>query len=390
MIDFWSAATISVIPYANSVALSHGTAFTVVSRRNRRFLITNYHVAAGRHPDTNAPIRKDGVLPDRLLFVRYAGETDSGHCWKPLVLPTEQGRSPSWFMHPQHGATFDVVAIPVSNLVVGDAIPAVPIGPWPRIAIRPGSDVAIIGFPEGITGAGAFPLWKTGGVASEPELPIPKNDFSEEDDFFWIDSNTRSGMSGAPVIARRLGMFLDESGGNVASGQTDRLLGVYAGRALDAKDVTLGRVWRLRGLEALIENADEQLDKHFTTPRIWRIGHTPSIDMPTIENFKLNPTQNGVPIDSNEHVSEIILSVLNGDHRFGLGIERVKIAARLESACANAKTAGTAIEIDAPAAALLIDALNQPVGWTMPPTWKTIVADLERLIQALSELVNNH
>lgn len=388
MVDFWSVATIPVIPYSYSVALSHGTAFSIVSRRGRRFLITNYHVASGRHPETNTPLRKDGVIPDRLLFVRYVGESDLGHFWKPLVIPVENYGRPTWFVHPQYGPQFDVVAIPLPWNVAQNEIPAVPIDSWPRIAIHPGSDVAIIGFPEGIAGAGAFPLWKTGGVASEPDLPIPKDDFRFHDDFFWIDANTRSGMSGAPVIARRLGMFLDERGGNaITNGQTDRLLGVYAGRAFDSKDVTLGRVWRLRGLKALVDNAEAHLDQNCILPKAWRIGHTPKIDMPTIENFKLSPKQNGVTIDSNEHISEIILSVLNSDHRFGLGIERVRMAARLESACSDAKANGTAIEIDTPTAMLLNEAINQPVGWSMPPNWKTIVADLDRLLKALAEIV---
>lgn len=388
MVDFWSIATIPVVPYANSVALSHGTSFTVISSKNRRYLVTNFHVASGRHPSTNSPLRSDGVTPDRLLFVRYFGSAELGHWWKPLVLPTENHGRPSWFVHPRYGSQFDVVAIPLSPSFSNCQIPAVPIDSWPRIAIHPGSDVAIVGFPEGISGAGAFPLWKTGGVASEPDLPIPKDDFNTYEDYFWIDSNTRPGMSGAPVIARRLGMFLDESGGNaITNSHTDRLLGVYAGRALDAKDVTLGRVWRLSGLKTLIDYADSQLDGRQTSLQPWRIGHTPKIDMSTIENFKLSPKQNGVPIESTEQISEIIRLVLNNDQRFGLGIERVKIAAQLDSACIAAKESNISIEMDSPAAAILLEALVQPIGWSMPPTWKTIVTDLDRLVESLKGIL---
>lgn len=386
MVDFWSATTIPVVPYANSKALAHGTAFTIVTRKKRRFLITNYHVASGRNPNTNKPIREDGIVPDRLLFALYV-PTNSGHRWKALVLPTEQYGKPTWFLHPDHGCTFDVVAIPIPQFRDQDAIYAVPLDHWPNIAIHPSSDVAIIGFPEGISGPGAFPLWKTGGVASEPELKIPKENYRVEEDYFWIDSNTRSGMSGAPVIARRFGFYVDEGGGSaVGSKHTDRLLGVYAGRALDARDVTLGRVWRLRGVKAIIDHAESKMQNNGNSITPWRIGLYPNLAMPTLENKQLTPKQNGKEVSSPEQISDIILVILNSDQRFGLGLDRVRLAAELESACFNAKSSNTSIEVNPHAASVLLEALNQPIGWAMPSNWKSIIGNLEWLVEKLSEV----
>lgn len=129
MVDYWSVATMAVIPYAGSAPLSHGTSFAIVSTQKRRFLITNYHVASGRHPATDSPLRTDGITPDRLLFVTYFGKTEKGHWWKPLILPTEQSGTPAWFVHPRYGHEFDVVAIPFPPTLFGAGVPSVPISP---------------------------------------------------------------------------------------------------------------------------------------------------------------------------------------------------------------------------------------------------------------------
>jgi hypothetical protein len=60
-----------------------------------------------------------------------------------------------------------------------------------------GMDCFILGFPENLIGAANTPIWKRASIASEPYQQFP----------YYVDSATRKGMSGAPVIARHTGIF---------------------------------------------------------------------------------------------------------------------------------------------------------------------------------------
>ena len=98
--------------------------------------------------------------------------------------------------------------------------------------------VSIIGFPLGLTSGGYFPIWKTGHIASEPNI-----DYNGEP-LFLIDSTTRSGMSGSPVVLRMSGGFKTKNGKTVLSmgGYRTLFLGIYSGRLNE--DSEIGCVWR--------------------------------------------------------------------------------------------------------------------------------------------------
>ena len=72
-----------------------------------------------------------------------------------------------------------VTLLPVNELAPG------------RIAIMIGMDVFILGYPFG-SGPPAFPVWKRGSIASEPDLVKTTNGY------YLIDTASRPGMSGSP------------------------------------------------------------------------------------------------------------------------------------------------------------------------------------------------
>ena len=95
---------------------------------NREFLITNYHVVSGRHPETGKPLHRMSAIPDSVEICiptsTQINAEDSGQQptkmkweWKSLRL-FEDGddEKPIWTEHPEHGKLFDVVAIPLSGL----------------------------------------------------------------------------------------------------------------------------------------------------------------------------------------------------------------------------------------------------------------------------------
>jgi hypothetical protein len=71
-----------------------------------------------------------------------------------------------------------------------------------------------------------------------------------------VDSASRPGMSGGPVIRRSWGNHIMQDGGlSVGPGTGTRFVGVYSGRlhSNDANDPQLARVWPAPLIEQIID-----------------------------------------------------------------------------------------------------------------------------------------
>lgn len=237
MIDPLSVRPLYLTQIKGSEGLGQATGF-VVERENTKYLITNWHVVSGRHPQTNQPVNPQGKTPDALLIWHH-GKTLGSWVHKKEDLVDKTGTR-LWLEHSK-GRSVDVVALPLTNLP--DDVQVYPFDlsladadMLPEVAMP----VSIVGFPVGLTSAGFFPIWKTGHIASEPNL-----DYHNEP-LFLIDATTRGGMSGSPVILRLSGGYKTKSAGTmiISSGHRTLFLGVYSGRL--PHDSEIGRVWRPR------------------------------------------------------------------------------------------------------------------------------------------------
>ncbi len=129
-----------------------------------------------------------------------------------------------------------------------------------------GETVSIVGYPLGITGGGAFPIWKTGHIASEPDVDL------DHLPVFLVDATTRGGMSGSPVYRRFHGVgwrtrrgteMMDSRTVRAGSSELTRFMGVYAGRRVNRTEsedgetieesAELGRVWKPHVIEQILE-----------------------------------------------------------------------------------------------------------------------------------------
>ena len=76
----------------------------------RYYLITNWHVVSGRHPETNAIVSPTGAVPDEIRIVHH------GHTLGSWVVRTEplqdKNKNNLWLEHPS-GRQVDVVALPL-------------------------------------------------------------------------------------------------------------------------------------------------------------------------------------------------------------------------------------------------------------------------------------
>lgn len=103
----------------------------------------------------------------------------------------------------------------------------------------------------------SFPVWKRGSIASEPHLA------SITTDYFIVDTASRPGMSGAPVIRRSWGFHILDDGNNLGGVPfATRFVGIYSGRLHtdDPGDAQIGMVWPGRIIEEII--AGRTRDQH--------------------------------------------------------------------------------------------------------------------------------
>jgi hypothetical protein len=235
IIDPLSATALRVVPKFDKVELASATAFTV-RWESQPYLITNWHVVTGRDPDSGQCLDKKHAAIPNAVSVRFHAKGRLG-AWTLVDLPLQDadGRD-LWLEHPM-GKAIDVVAIPITTVhnidvhVLDLALADVDIVPTPAMP------VSVIGYPLGLAAGESWPIWKTGHIASDPDL-----DYEPGRPAFLIDATTRSGMSGAPVVLR-LDSYRRRNGSQViGGGMATKFMGVYAGRIHDLSEI--GRVWR--------------------------------------------------------------------------------------------------------------------------------------------------
>ena len=242
-IDPLSCRSLYLILRNDQHILGTATGF-IVKKDNINYLITNWHVLSGRHPETNKILYSKGI-PKQLLIWHHGKKLGTWHL-KSENLYNGSGEK-RWKEH-KLGSKVDIVALPLEE--IDNDIELYPLDlslantdMLPEVAMP----VSIIGFPLGFSGAGRFPIWKTGHIASEPNL-----DYNGKP-LFLIDATTRGGMSGSPVVLRLSGGFKTKDGGTIISqtGYTTLFIGVYSGRL--PRDSEIGKVWRPRLISEIVK-----------------------------------------------------------------------------------------------------------------------------------------
>jgi Trypsin-like peptidase domain len=236
-IDIASTVTAKLQVYFREQVIGQATGFFVQSGR-QLFLITNWHVVAGRHSETKKKLHAAGAIPDRLLL-RVGVHGDPGQWLSPSEVllyedadETSAPEQPRWREHPVHGDKLDVVAIPFETPEHGYVRTIDAVDTMPNMYLPVGSDVFVLGYPQGLDGGGEFPIYKSASIATEPGV------HRGGPPHILIDTATSEGMSGAPVIGIRNGAII------TPGSRTYRFVGVYSSRlGKDALQAQLGTVW---------------------------------------------------------------------------------------------------------------------------------------------------
>lgn len=93
-----------------------------------------------------------------------------------------------------------------------------------------------------------MPIWKKASIATQPDIDsLPK---------ILIDTATRSGLSGSPVIMQRVGvhgMVNAQVMSETTFGRIRKFIGVYSGRIGDDElKAQLGIVWKAKVIDEII------------------------------------------------------------------------------------------------------------------------------------------
>jgi len=186
------------------------------------------------------------VLPDELVVMQHvSGQLGT---WTPRAEKLYSEGEPRWYEHPDRPLEIDVAVVPLMN----DAgIDVYGYDPWTAnrmLSARVSEELHIIGFPFGVTGGGSLGIWVRGFIATEIEMDwkgLP---------CFLVDSRTRPGQSGSPVVAfSPAGASTHVASGGLAllDHDLEEFFGVYSGRINAESD--LGIVWKAQVVREIIE-----------------------------------------------------------------------------------------------------------------------------------------
>jgi hypothetical protein len=228
-------------------------------RVDKVFLVTNWHVVAGRNIFDGKNLDSQSWMPESILlrYFEKIGEPDATGLRSNLIpsikVPLyEDFHSPFWLQHP---LTFewniDIVAIEI-RLPDNNNVRCVNDSVYPKHFHFTGNDVFVVGhaLPERTNAYPVpFPLWKRGSIASD--LNVPWNMRPA----FLIDSRTSPGMSGSPVFSRIFGpVALADKTINYESIVSTEFMGVYAGRVFDDENTaSLGLVWHRHLIDEILD-----------------------------------------------------------------------------------------------------------------------------------------
>jgi hypothetical protein len=233
--------------------LSSGTGFSY-SKDGVSYLVTNWHNVTGRNPIDGQCLSDTLAVPD-MVSTLFRAKDNPGNCSREhldLYRDTNM-QEPSWYEHPQHGRAVDVVVLPLPTNIQ-DAFQLYPINEISfdsQFKTEVADDAFVVGYPFSETPPLQLPIWKRASVASEPDVDL------EQLPKLLIDTATRSGLSGSPVLMQRVGVHGasgDTLTGTEVIGRIRNFIGVYSGRiGRDEAKAQLGIVWKARVIDEILE-----------------------------------------------------------------------------------------------------------------------------------------
>ena len=231
--------------------LSTATAFAY-KYRDKKYLVTNYHVAYGKNPVTDKLLDPNGGIPNKMHIYYYEPKrvnpegiifeinySDGYNPFKYIIVDEKIADIAICELSTE----FTGVCINEVESVYGE--PSVE----ENIQLEITESLYVLGYPRGIHVL-YTPVWKRSSIATEPSIDV------DNMPCFYIDSTTREGMSGAPVVyySKSGAYSTPELALAIADRPIYKFVGIYSGRDQGGEDyiAQLGKVWRKELIERII------------------------------------------------------------------------------------------------------------------------------------------
>jgi hypothetical protein len=232
-------AKLEVLAENTGAPLADATGF-FCEFRGCTFLVTNWHVVAGRHYQTNEPLHRSRALPGKLTIHAHIASTvvpidapSSSTTFQISLFNPDGGAC--WLEHPLFGRNVDVIAIEMdsripecSRLFRLDLEAELA----RDITLSVMDQAFVTGYPlSASTTPNSLPIYKSGTIASEPGV-------FDSEPRIYIDGKTKTGMSGSPVMVKGPAHNDDK--------QSLSLVGIYSGRDRQERtefEAELGIMW---------------------------------------------------------------------------------------------------------------------------------------------------
>lgn len=270
-VEHLSLITTPVILLNGEQEVSQGTGFYFVKKvqeepeKHVLFLITNHHVLTGYPPQEDKPPKGDNIA----FFMHK--EKDNPANIKQTRFPLFTKNHKSIWLNSETFPEADIAVIPLPSPLFVDTYISGISEAWTEgnIKIRPTSTVTLIGYPYGYYDKkNCLPIWKTGSIASEPDM-----DF-EGKPLFLVDVSAFPGMSGSPTFAIAHGAY-EMTDGPTTVGRVQRFLGIFASMPLIRENkyleeitsesrpglileqsLELGHIWKAKLITEMVNNID--------------------------------------------------------------------------------------------------------------------------------------
>ena len=110
-IDAYSLSAVPVEQFFNNTSFGNATAF-VWERRDKFYLITNWHIVTCRDNETGVCLADHAGEPNTLRALFRSRESTFDTHNRDVALRDTDGK-PTWLVHPVHKRKIDVVAVPI-------------------------------------------------------------------------------------------------------------------------------------------------------------------------------------------------------------------------------------------------------------------------------------
>ncbi len=240
-----SVQSLYIETYFNEQLLGKATGF-IIKSKTQNYLITNWHVVTNKNPVSTKWINPKRQISPNSIRILHNSKTLGNYTVKKEILLANDGKKK--FKEFKIGNEMvDVVAIPLKDTLTNIKIFPVNYNQTPdSLIVMPTDRVFVLGFPRGFKSAPALPIWKSGLIASEPDID------QEGKPIIWIDIFGYKGMSGSPVyLITDKFKYKNGNSENLIGGTRTIFMGVFSHTKFD---ISTGALWKSTYLKTLFNS----------------------------------------------------------------------------------------------------------------------------------------